>query len=199
MWLAEHVVLEEPVSFNASCEIITGDQHIQVRNIVQWRLVDDLRLSVPQELAPEISNLLSAAKKDSNVVSVAKAKTIVSSWLLTQCEDSTSRITLLTHRKSQQSCIVAEFPVPPPPSPKKAGVVVSVGDHVEVNFKGEWFTGTVCLIKEGGLTYVHCDVDPPGVMTTAPVDQLRRPTGASPPSEESTKKDTFSHARQAST
>jgi len=203
IWLAENVIIEEPICFNASCDLITGDQHIQLRNIVQWRLNnnDNLRLSVPEEFAPEISNLLSAAKMQSSVISSAKAKTITDSWLLTQCEDAMSRMTLLTHRESRSSCIVADFPVPPPPTPKQMQVWagVSVGDHVEVNFKGEWFTGTVCYIKEGGLTYVHCDVDPPDVMTTAPIHMLRRPGHSSPtPPEQSRKKEALEDRRQAS-
>lgn len=170
MWLAEHAILEEPVAFNAACDIIVGDEHIQMREIIQWRLTDDLRLSVPIELASEISNLLSVVKGNTSATVSAKAMAIADSWTLTQVEDGTSIMTLLMHKESKKACTVADFPVPPPPSPghlqRWAGV--SVGDHVEVNFQGQWFTGTVCCIKDGGLTYVHCDVDPPDVLTTAP-------------------------------
>lgn len=199
IWLAEHVVLEEVVAFNACCDIIVDDQHIQIRNIVQWRLDDGLRLSVPEELAPEISNLLSVIKASSAAVASLKAKALVDSWILSQCEDTMSIMTLLTHRESQNTCLLADFPVAPPPSPAyfKGWAGVSVGDHVEVNFRGQWFTGTVCFIEEGGLTYVHCDVDPPDVMTTAAIHQLRRPHGASPRPEEECHKKAFSHARQA--
>jgi len=198
MWLAEHVRCEESVAFNACCDLVVADQHIQIRNIVQWCLVDGLRLSVPEEFASEISNLLSAVKASSPAVASLKAKALADEWTLTQCEDGTASVmTLLTHRESQSTCLVADFPVPPPPSPAycKRWAGVSVGDYVEVNFKGQWFTGTVCFIQESGLTYVHCDVDPPDVMTAAPIHKLRRPRGASPLPEEARNKEAFSHAR----
>lgn len=210
-WIAEHVVLKNPISFNACCMIVTGDQQIHLSNIVQWRLTGELRLSVPEELAAEVSNFLSAAKTNSSIFSSAKAKTIVDSWQVTQCEDVKSRMTLLTHQASQSSCIVANFPVPPLPSPERliasklafesrcsnGPLDVSIGDHVEVNFEGEWFAGTVCDIK-GGLTYVHCDIDPPDVLTTAPIHMLRRPIGTSSTPDASHAKSRHARARQAS-
>jgi hypothetical protein len=190
-WLAEHVVLEDAIVFNAGVDLIAADQHIQIRNIVQWRLVEDLRLSVPVELAPELSNLLSAVKTKGAVFASTKAKDIANSWSLLQCEDVTNTMLMLTHNESNSTCIVADFPVPSPPTPGQLQVWagVSIGDHVEVKFEGQWFPGTVCCIKEDGLTYVHCDVDPPDIMTTAPMSMLRRPRGASSLPEESCKKE----------
>jgi hypothetical protein len=100
---------------------------------------------------------------------------------------------------------------------------VRVGDSVEVNFQGEWFKGTVKLIEDGGIAAVHCDVDPPDVMTKAPMNLLRRPLDSSavpqpvsqatqsspevedsavpqssPPSPEGAIKKPHSHRRQAS-
>lgn len=208
-WLAADVVLEDPVALNCCCDVMVSDgQHVQIRNIVQWRLKGDLRLSVPEELAPEISNLLSAAKADSNMVCQAKAKSILDSWQLTHHEappsGTTSRVTLLTHRESQRSCLVANFPLPPPPPPPQpklyqAWAGVSIGDKVEVNFDGNWLQGSVEFIRGEGLAYVHCDADPPEVFVMSPINLLRWPSETSPPAAQEPCKNELSHARQAST
>lgn len=184
LWLAEHVVLDQSIQFNACCDLIMAGQHVRIREVVQWPMrTTDLRLTVPTELAPDITNLLAATKQNENALCEAKAKSIIDSWLLTTSEplsETTSGVTLLTHRESQKSCLVANFPLPPPPPPQQfqqwAGV--AVGDAVEVNFQGQWFRGTVKLIEEGGIASVHCDVDPPDVITKAPMNLLRRAESA---------------------
>jgi len=206
-WLALNVVLEDPVTLHCCCDVMLSDgQHVQIRNIVQWRLTGDLRLSVPEELAPEISTLLSAAKADSNMVCQAKAKSILDSWQLTHSEappsETTSRLTVLTHRESQRSCLVANFPVPPPPPPPQPSKIVagvSVGDKVEVNFYGNWFQGSVEFIRDEGLAYVHCDADPPEVFVKSPINLLRWPSETPPAPAQEPCKNELSHARQAST
>lgn len=50
---------------------------------------------------------------------------------------------------------------------------VAVGDRVEVECNGKWFAGVLCSI-DGGLAGVQCDVQLPGVHTTAPLSKLRR-------------------------
>jgi hypothetical protein len=180
LWLADQIVLEEPIQFNPNCDLIMADQHVRLRNIVQWRFrSSDLRLSVPDELASEVSSLLSATKMNPNTVCDAKAKAIIDSWLLTTSEalsETTSAVTLLTHRASQVSCVVANFPLPPPPPPQPveeyAGV--RVGDIVEVSFEGDWFRGVVKLIENDGVASVQCDADPPEVLTKTPMSFLRR-------------------------
>eukprot|EP00746_Dinoflagellata_sp_MGD_P163056 gnl/MRDRNA2_/MRDRNA2_90906_c0_seq1.p1 gnl/MRDRNA2_/MRDRNA2_90906_c0~~gnl/MRDRNA2_/MRDRNA2_90906_c0_seq1.p1 ORF type:complete len:340 (+),score=63.96 gnl/MRDRNA2_/MRDRNA2_90906_c0_seq1:96-1115(+) len=180
-WLADHVVLEEPMEFNAAFDLVTGEQHVHFRNIVQWRLrQSELRLTVPEELGAEIGNLLLAAKRDPNTMCEARAKTIIDSWSLTMSEavsGTLSRVTLLTHRDTGYSCLVANFPLPPQ---MEASSHVSIGDSVEVYFEGQWFKGTVTSIEDGDMTYVHCDVDPPDLITKASVHMLRRPIHRTP-------------------
>jgi hypothetical protein len=180
LWLAEQAILEEPIRFNANCDLIMAGQHVRIRNIVQWRLrTTDLRLSVPEEMAREVEGLLAATKMDPKTVCEAKAKAIIDSWLLTTSEAmsaTTSAVTLLTHRVSQVSCVVANFPVPPipPVSHMQEFAGFRLGDIVEVNFEGEWFRGVIRLIDGDGVASVQCDVDPPDVLTKTPMSFLRR-------------------------
>jgi len=188
-WLADKAVLEEPRAFNANSDLIMGSQQVHLRNIVQWRLTGDLRLSVPEELAAEISNMLSAAKADGKFFSEAKATSIINEWVLTTSEllsETPTGVTLLTHSVSQRSCLVANFPPPPGPPPRQVETLdgVTVGDRVEVNFKEQWFTGTVKGIEESGVAAIHCDVDPPEVMLKASLHFLRKPSNNNSPPQE---------------
>lgn len=179
LWLAEHAVLEEPTSLNADCNVVMAGKLLNLHNIVQWRLREsDLKLSVPDELAPEITSLLSTIKLSSNTLCEVKAKAIIDSWSLTTSpgSEATTTVTLLTHHESQRSCLVADFPSPPRPQPQQVQQWVgpSEGDIVELNFEGQWLKGTVKIIKGDGIVVVHCDIDPPEVLTTTSVHFLRR-------------------------
>jgi len=46
------------------------------------------------------------------------------------------------------------------------------GDHVEVNYEGQWFSGVLQCVK-GELAHVHCDVDLPFVTTIAHLSSVR--------------------------
>eukprot|EP00746_Dinoflagellata_sp_MGD_P163912 gnl/MRDRNA2_/MRDRNA2_92223_c0_seq1.p1 gnl/MRDRNA2_/MRDRNA2_92223_c0~~gnl/MRDRNA2_/MRDRNA2_92223_c0_seq1.p1 ORF type:complete len:391 (-),score=74.67 gnl/MRDRNA2_/MRDRNA2_92223_c0_seq1:469-1641(-) len=186
-WLAEQVELDDAIEFDASeHNLVVASQKVQLGRIVQWRLTEgDLRLTVPQELASEISHVLAAAKENPNTLRDASARTIMDSWLLSINEapsDSTSAVTLLTHCQSHLSCIVANFPTPHPVH-EFGGY--RLGDTVEVCFEGEWFIGVVKLIKCHGEIFVQCDVDPPEVYTKGFLHSLRRPvaTCAEPTSQ----------------
>lgn len=182
LWLAEQVELEGPIHFDASSHNLTvAGREVPMGNIVQWRLKQtDLRLSVPSELASEVSNLLSATKMNPKTMCETKAKAVLDSWLLTSGEapsETTSAVTLLTHRVSQVTCIVANFPVP---HVCQESPGFRVGDFVEVNFEGQWFRGVVKHAANGDAS-VQCDVDPLGVLTTAPMGLLRRPVDPAAP------------------
>jgi len=51
-------------------------------------------------------------------------------------------------------------------------VNMSTGDHVEVEFEGEWFSGVLQGV-EGDVAHVKCDVDEPSVITLAHVSSVR--------------------------
>lgn len=187
LWLAEKVVLEEPIQYNANCDLVMGGHHVQMRNVVQWCIRDcDLRLTVAEEMAPEISNLLSATKQNPTIMCEAHANSIIDAWCLTTSpplSETLSAMTLLTHRVNQICCSVANFPLPPAPptQPLQECAGISVGDVVEVMFEGEWFKGTVKVIESDGVAQVHCDVDPPEVLTKTPLSFLRHPVNHGTP------------------
>mmetsp|Transcript_34871 Transcript_34871/g.76081 ORF Transcript_34871/g.76081 Transcript_34871/m.76081 type:complete len:428 (-) Transcript_34871:152-1435(-) len=49
---------------------------------------------------------------------------------------------------------------------------IVLGDHVEVEFEGEWFSGVLQGV-EGDIAHVKCDVDEPMVITLAPLSNIR--------------------------
>lgn len=49
---------------------------------------------------------------------------------------------------------------------------VAQGDHVEVEYEGQWFTGVLKRV-EGEVAHVHCDVDEPSVITRAHLSSVR--------------------------
>lgn len=49
---------------------------------------------------------------------------------------------------------------------------VCIGDRVEVEFEGEWFSGVLQAV-DGDLASVKCDVDEPAVITVAPLASVR--------------------------
>lgn len=52
---------------------------------------------------------------------------------------------------------------------------VAAGDPVEVKWQGQWFTGVLHGVSStGDLVAVRCDVDQPGVITMAPLRNVRR-------------------------
>eukprot|EP00933_Yihiella_yeosuensis_P036482 TRINITY_DN30238_c0_g1_i1.p1 TRINITY_DN30238_c0_g1~~TRINITY_DN30238_c0_g1_i1.p1 ORF type:complete len:398 (-),score=84.25 TRINITY_DN30238_c0_g1_i1:119-1312(-) len=50
---------------------------------------------------------------------------------------------------------------------------MSEGDRVEVEFQGQWFSGTLLEVVEGDMAQVKCDVDSPGIVTVAPLAAVR--------------------------
>lgn len=185
-WLAQQVELEEVIQFDASGHHLTvGDHQVRMEHICQWRLKDsDLRLTVPHELACEISSLLGAAKTNPNILCEARAQAIMDSWVLSTNEppaETCSAVTLLTHRQNNQiNCIVANFPAPHPIL-EFAGF--RVGEIVEVNFEGEWFIGFIKVVKNDGEFSIQCDVDDEGVLTLTSVSFLRRPANLAAPEQ----------------
>lgn len=61
-------------------------------------------------------------------------------------------------------------PVAPPRPPPQCAL--AIGDRVEVEYQGHWFTGVLQDV-DGGEASVRCDVDSPGVLTVAPLTSVR--------------------------
>lgn len=57
---------------------------------------------------------------------------------------------------------------------------VSTGDRVEVEYKGQWFSGLLQGV-DNDLANIQCDVDSPGVITVAPLTSVRPAGSAAPP------------------
>jgi hypothetical protein len=177
VWLATNVDIHEPVRFRVTSENLTiWGSDTKMGDIVQWRVGEsDLRLSVPDQLASEVSNLLFATKMNPDRMSEATVKHIMDSWQFSTAEvptEKTSRVTLLQHRQSQVTCMVATFPLPHTDQEIEG---FRIGDFVEVRFEGEWFSGVLKRIDHDGEASVQCNSDPLGVLTTSSITTLRRP------------------------
>jgi hypothetical protein len=187
LWLSEQVVLEEPIRYNAQCDLLVAGHRVQMREVVQWYLRDsDLRLTVPEKMATEISSLISATKLNPASMCGAQADAIIKDWELSTCpalSENAKAGTLLTNRANQSTCVIASFliPSPVPPLPVQQLSGISLGDIVEVNFEGEWFRGVVRFLENDGTAQVQCDVDPPQVLTKTPISFLRHPPDQTAP------------------
>lgn len=63
----------------------------------------------------------------------------------------------------------------------RSPMTIAEGDRVEVEYQGQWFAGVLQSVQ-GGMANVKCDVDSPGVITIAPLTNVRpeRPQDQSP-------------------
>jgi hypothetical protein len=177
VWLATNVDMHEPVRFGVTSENLPfWGSDVKEGDIVQWRIAgSDLRLSVPDQLASEVSNLLFATKMNPDRMSEATVKHIMDSWQFSTAEvptEKTSRMTLLQHRMSQVTCIVATFPRPPTDQEIEG---FKIGDFVEVRFDGVWFSGVLKRIDQNGEAWVQCNSDTLGELTSSSITTLRRP------------------------
>lgn len=100
---------------------------------------------------------------------------------------------LLAHRGCTQGILIATWPTRVAldtvgPAAARCPVVgqLRVGDRVEVEYEGTWFSGVLQGLDAGGKANVRCDADPEGVVTVAPLRRVRRPSGAASPSASTT-------------
>jgi len=195
-WLVETVNLEQQVVFecgNGEGEVQVGGRHVLLHRMATWQLSGSLKLSVPLELQAEISGLLLQARKRGRIDE--EVENLYSTWELLSAEvvSATSTVSapepaiFLVHRQTGQAVVVAKWPTvefrrPDSFDPGRhfqrrvaattSGDVPTCGDRVEVEYEGNWFTGTLQSV-EGDVANVKCDVDPPGVVTVAPLTSVR--------------------------
>lgn len=82
---------------------------------------------------------------------------------------------------------------------------VSVGDRVEVEYKGRWLLGVLqSFLDDGSAANVKCDIDLPGVLTVVPITSVRpigrrtKPSVARSHSMSALGRDSLRHARAKS-
>jgi hypothetical protein len=176
--------------FDASdFNLMIAGERVRMGTIVQWPLKEsDLKFTIPEDLAPEIGNLLAAAKSNPNIFSNSNAKAIIECWELSMCESQTegmSGLTLLRHRAMGVSCAIANFPLPCAPLPKPEDLVQEfqgfrIGEYVEVEDEEDdegnvtgWVRGTIQFFDASGGAYVHADGEPANEMLLCPMECVR--------------------------
>lgn len=189
-WLAEHVDFQTREVLDVGFEVPIGGRTVQLLRIVQWPLASafggQLRLSAPVEHHEALAQLLAAAKARGSVApEVLRAFTaewdLVAGELLAATQLTAEPSVLLAHRRSPQGILVARWPTRDALEAfhalHSAGVEVPrVGDRVEVEYEGSWYSGTLHSVDSDGKAGVKCDVDAPGVLTVTPLHRLRRIT-----------------------
>jgi len=197
-WLVETVNLEQQVVFecgNGEGEVQVGGRRVLLHRMATWQLSGSLKLSVPLELQAEISGVLLQARRRGRVDE--ELENLYSTWELLGAEvvsatsvSAPEPAIFLIHRQTGQALIVAKWPAvefrqsaafdPRRHFRKRMSGTThspdtpSCGDRVEVEYEGSWFTGTLQSVEAGDVANVKCDVDPPGVVTVAPLSSVRR-------------------------
>lgn len=192
-WLAEHADLEHPQILDVGFEVPILGRAVHLQRVVQWSLHTapggKLLLTAPIEHQEPLGNLL-ASTRAMKVVDPHAVLHFLAGWDLVAGELTTAvhsrpePSVLLSHRASTQGILVATWPTPEALqifhlqcSVGSAGP--RIGDRVEVNYEGTWYTGELQAIDAKGVASVKCDVDAPGVLTVAPLSRVRRLTTAS--------------------
>lgn len=209
-WLATVVNLEQTHLLDVGFEVPIGGRAIQLRRVMQWPLTSapggNLRLSAPIEHHAEIVGILQATKMQGGKVDPERLRNFAAAWDLVVGEFTTATHSqaepsvLLAHRGSPLGILIATWPthealqafhamqagnqqttpapVQAPGAPQQ--YVVHLGDRVEVEFEGKWYTGTLHSADADGKASVMCDTDAPGVLTYVHLSSVR-PISASAP------------------
>lgn len=189
-WLAEHADLEHQDVLDVGFAVPIGGRTVQLLRVVQWGLASApggrLRISAPVEHQANLNRVLSEARAGAKADAQA-LRDFVAAWdlipgeLNVAAEGETEPSVLLAHRCSTQGILVATWPSKESLEAFHAlraagGEAPRVGDRVEVDFQGKWYSGTLHSVDATGKASVKCDVDAPGVFTVTPLCCLRRLT-----------------------
>jgi len=161
------------------------------------------QLSVPYELRTEVAHVLAdmharGGASEFDAEQLRERWDMVSGKVSTSGDAAPVPAIFLVNSKTSQAMVVAAWPslnhrslCPPSPTfdaDKHFGRVAQLpssecaagtsgcwceGDRVEVRWGGQWYAGVLQRIAEGSIAHVQCDADMPGLITVAPVVDIR--------------------------
>lgn len=187
-WLAEQIAFERLEILDVGFEVPLCGRTVQMFRVAQWRLPSafggQLRLSVPIEHHVEMAAMLNSAKMHGAVPpntlrSFASTWDLVAGDMLVPTSVLAEPSLLFANRGSSQGILVARWPTQEVLQAYYAlqeagGQALRIGDRIELDFEGHWYTGIIQAIDGTGMASVKCDVDAPGVFTVTPLERLRR-------------------------
>lgn len=185
LWLAEHADLENPQELDVGFEVPIGGRTVHLQKVVQWPLPSapggKLLVTAPIEHKEPLGHLLATTRASREVSSDAILH-FLAGWDLIAGELTTAAhvravpSVLLSERTSTQGILVANWPTREalrvfntlcPHAPR-------LGERVQVNYEGTWYTGQLQAVDANGLASVRCDADAPGVLTVTPLSHVCR-------------------------
>eukprot|EP00930_Biecheleria_cincta_P063618 TRINITY_DN4915_c0_g1_i2.p1 TRINITY_DN4915_c0_g1~~TRINITY_DN4915_c0_g1_i2.p1 ORF type:complete len:371 (-),score=67.25 TRINITY_DN4915_c0_g1_i2:51-1163(-) len=185
LWLAEHADLESSHELDVGFEVPIGGRTVHLQRVVQWRLPGapggQLLVTAPIAHKEPLGHLL-ATTRARGEVSADAILHFLAGWDLIAGELTTAAhvrpepSVLLSERTSTQGILVASWPTREalqvfhticPHAPR-------LGERVQVNYEGTWYTGQLQAVDGNGLASVRCDADEPGVLTVTPLSHVRR-------------------------
>jgi len=184
-WLAEHADLENPHELDVGFEVPIGGRTVHLQRVVQWRLPSapggKLLVTAPIEHKEPLGHLLATTRASGEVSSDAilhflAGWDLIAGELTTAAHERAEPSVLLSERTSTQGILVANWPT------REALQVFStlcphaprLGERVQVDYEGTWYTGQLQAVDANGLASVRCDADEPGVLTVTPLSHVRR-------------------------
>jgi len=184
-WLAEHADLSDPEILDVGFEVPMGGRLVHLQQVVQWKLPSapggNLRVTAPIEHKEPLGNLLASTRKTGSVDSDAILHfqggwDLVAGELTTAAHSHPEPSVLLSQRSSTQGILVATWPTKEALQVFHAVCPLAprLGDRVEVDYEGTWYTGFLHAVQQNGMAAIRCDVDPPGVLTVTPMSRVRR-------------------------
>jgi len=188
-WLAKLVELACPEVLTVNFQVPVGGRSVHLQRVKQWLLKGSpgckrLRLSVPVEHKEEIAAIIAEAQHKGEAsreaaAAFAAAWDLVPGELMTTAHPEAEPAVLLAHRASTQGVLIATWPTREALEAFHAQHATNcdaprIGDRVEVEYEGQWYTGILYAVEANGRASVRCDVDAPGVLTIAPLQRVRR-------------------------
>lgn len=203
-WLAQHVDLHTVDVLDVGFEVPIGGRVVHLRRVAQWPLPSAsggrLRLTVPIEHQESIGQLLAVVQAAGGKIDASVARRFAAVWDFVPGELATAvpagtavgktcsgpePSVLLAHRGSTQGVLVASWPTREALEAFHAANVAALatfhlGERVEVEYEGKWYSGLLHDLDAEGQASVKCDADPDGVLTMTPLYRVRRASSVQP-------------------
>jgi len=193
-WIAEHADLSRVEVLDVGLDVLVSGHSANLKRVVQWPLTTpdgrELRVSVPVEQEKEMRAILEDARVLGHL-DAATAHLLAATWEvvpgeLATCHPTSVEPAVLLANQDGEGILVATWPTAAALDSFRAahssvGGSPLVGERVEVDYEGQWYSGILHSVDSTGRAGVVCDVDAPGILTIAGFGSVRRIASEVPP------------------